>query len=1655
MEVHWPFAAVGLAAGLVTLIPGLCTVGASAESLALIGFVSLALSLLMLWLPSLANRAASGLCPSHHNRRRRSAIGGRAAGDLISSEQLEARLLLSGRTITVGSTDAPTLQAADDIAEPGDTIMVPNGTWSGARLFTDRTTIIGNGIGSTVLDGANNGPVLEIHGTGIRVSKLTITNGLGAGKHGGGIQLRNGTAEIVDVEISQNNSTQAGGGISVIGPQARLTLRNSLVQDNTTGRGITNGSAGFGSAIFVADGGALVAEGNMFKRNDAWLSGVIYAGAVDRFDLRTEPSGRITLIGNTFQNNTADNEGGVVVRLHNDSLLFANNLLVNNNGNALTVSGNAPARILNNTIHGQSGSFRQSGNGISAASATNAWIFSNAVTSNLGTGVDAADAKLLDFNFVSNNGIEYSPTTTAGAHSGAGDPLYTDPDNGDFTPLPGSPLLQTGTTEAAYANPDGSRNTIGFGGGPWFNNREASFSQLPQESMQQLESYAKATMRLFLDPRAVNTAAGVPHTTYQTGAFRRLVDGVWQEAPQDIERGYGSHFVPNEATLMWKDLALAYKADWLTDVPAAQKYDASWGFIQKGIETFKLIVNSLDTKKFKDGMLYRAYKTTPGVGDSDPNRDLLPEQITRADDQQSSDDNLLFIEGLFSIWGLVIDPTVAIPQLKRNEIVGLIRGILKKLDCQQFFWGNQIIFNLTDGLPSRKSNGELATWDRLTAEGPILLANAILHVEGGNTMPIQEFESVMPSFQTNAINYQSHSSGDILVPLPAYNGQSFVTGLRNIHSIPTTPSEGIGATFFANSTRPTFEAGLDFADSNGFSTLFDHVMNNTLNGILLNSAADSTNPQTQREGVLPANESNSTPVPGRTMPRVTTSSSFFTALARSEHLAATEVLHVLDETRKYEARFFDGEVGGFGWQTAIPYRPDDVNVGWVSERDNELKYSDFGNFYSTIHNSYLLENIYDALHPDELLTSLNVHKERLAHIAARLDSNIPLPADLFAAPGIILEPVSPEAALTEGNGSLSYRIRLASKPTASVSVNIATDIQTTAATASVTLSPTQWQTGVVVQLTAVDDAAIEGNHASSISLESSSNDPWYFERLVSATIGVIDNEIIPSPPTILSPISRIQTQRPMFAWTRISQASSYELLVQRPDNANETVLLTATAETSYLPLIDLKIGRYQASVRTRFSSGVTTQWSSLSFQIDTRVLLVPIAALQLTARPALQWQSLYGAARYDLWLNNRTTGQNQFIRDDSIETTSWTPTTDLPIGSYRVWVRAIDATDVAGGWSLGLDFVISPRVNLALMAKLQPTSRPPVSWAALAGASKYDIWIDNRTTNEVQYIRNQNITTTSFTPAANLPIAVYRTWVRAIDAKGVPAQWSVATDFTVATAPLITTPLNSTFNRKPPFSWNAVTGALKYAVQLRNLTTGVTVYNATNITTTNWTSPVNLPDGQYRWWVVAFGAGSVQGLWTAPVDFNVGGQATLLTPTRSTTNAKPVFSWKPVDGAARYELWVNNATTTASVVKQMNLTSLTYTPATTLPKGNYRAWVRAISTTGEVGVWSLEVKFTIAAQEIAPQIQDFLSPLSDELLVVLRSENNRPQLRKEKRSTTNIPLQDETEGDKERVEVSLINMADPKMSPPPSRETAHSLIDLVMASVDTNCLLDE
>ncbi len=364
-------------------------------------------------------------------------------------------------------------------------------------------------------------------------------------------------------------------------------------------------------------------------------------------------------------------------------------------------------------------------------------------------------------------------------------------------------------------------------------------------------------------------------------------------------------------------------------------------------------------------------------------------------------------------------------------------------------------------------------------------------------------------------------------------------------------------------------------------------------------------------------------------------------------------------------------------------------------------------------------------------------------------------------------------------------------------------------------------------------------------------------------------------------------------------------------------------------------------------------------------LYVVFARLRLTIAdettidmtPDLSWSPITGAASYELWIENISTGASSL--SPVVTTTSFRPAEPLGIGTFRIRVRGRLTDGRYTAWSSPVSLTIRTPATFEGVNPRQPTSKPALSWNSLAGAVRYDLWIDNRSTQQSQVVRTAELTSNAWVSDFDLPMGQYRAWVRGIDAGGIAAQWSSPMNFDVVPAPALIAPLYATFSRQPTFVWTAVTGATKYQVFVRNMNNGATTSDVKSITTTSWTPPTNLADGPYRWWVQATSASNLTSLWSAPGDVYVGGLATVTGPVGSTSDATPTFTWRPVQDAVRYELWVSNASTQARVIHQTALTGTSYTPTANLAKGMYRVWVRAVSASGENAVWSAALTFSL------------------------------------------------------------------------------------------------
>jgi hypothetical protein len=356
----------------------------------------------------------------------------------------------------------------------------------------------------------------------------------------------------------------------------------------------------------------------------------------------------------------------------------------------------------------------------------------------------------------------------------------------------------------------------------------------------------------------------------------------------------------------------------------------------------------------------------------------------------------------------------------------------------------------------------------------------------------------------------------------------------------------------------------------------------------------------------------------------------------------------------------------------------------------------------------------------------------------------------------------------------------------------------------------------------------------------------------------------------------------VFNWSSAPGAVRYDIWVMDLTTGQNPVVRNAAATGQSWTAVLTPGHSYRWWVGAVSSSGATSWSSSLDFSISALSAPTPAGPTGVLTMDAVsfEWSAVTGAGRYDVWVDNTTTGQSQVLRNASVNGTSWTPSTTLTPGhGYRWWVGSVSVDGAATTWSGVQTFRITA---LGAPAATGPgtgtltTDRPTFAWNAVTGAARYDVWVDDTTTGRTQVLRDTNITQTSWTPSVALtPGHNYRWWVGAVSTNGLATTWSSMRTFAIAPVgvPVLQDPSGTIATTTPTFRWAAATLAARYDVWVDDLTTGQSqALRNTNVASTSWTPTTALVAGhRYRWWVRGFSANETAGAWSSPLDFTVAG----------------------------------------------------------------------------------------------------------------------------------------------------------------------------------------
>ena len=265
-------------------------------------------------------------------------------------------------------------------------------------------------------------------------------------------------------------------------------------------------------------------------------------------------------------------------------------------------------------------------------------------------------------------------------------------------------------------------------------------------------------------------------------------------------------------------------------------------------------------------------------------------------------------------------------------------------------------------------------------------------------------------------------------------------------------------------------------------------------------------------------------------------------------------------------------------------------------------------------------------------------------------------------------------------------------------------------------------------------------------------------------------------------------------------------------------------------------------------------------------------------------------------------------------------------------------------------------------ASTTTSQTPLISWSGTDETNGYDLLVKNLSTGQNPAIR-LIVDGLNYIPASNLGIGRYSAQVRSRFTSGQYSEWSALKYFQINTPPIVDPVPSVTYTGKPLFLWNNIPGAAKYELKLKNKTTGLDSVVIQNRTEQNsFQAPNSLGLATYQVFVRGLDASNLPGLWSTAKNFTSAAEVILIGPDGSSFNTLPTLTWSAIPGASRYEMVLKDVATNANIASELHLTSTSWTPASALPKGDYRWWVRAHSDAGIVGSWSMYKNFNIGGK---------------------------------------------------------------------------------------------
>ena len=506
-------------------------------------------------------------------------------------------------------------------------------------------------------------------------------------------------------------------------------------------------------------------------------------------------------------------------------------------------------------------------------------------------------------------------------------------------------------------------------------------------------------------------------------------------------------------------------------------------------------------------------------------------------------------------------------------------------------------------------------------------------------------------------------------------------------------------------------------------------------------------------------------------------------------------------------------------------------------------------------------------------------------------------------------------------------------------------------------------------------------------------------------------------PALTSPVNNANDQPVILtlSWNVVSNASSYR--VQLSTTSDFSMLMTDDSTLTMTEKIVSSLSNgstYYWRVSAK-NSGGTSAWS----EVRNFTTVPPSAGVPNLSAPAnaatdqpinltLSWNTISGALSYRVQLSS-TVDFAESLSDDSTLTTTSKTINSLANGTTYYWRVNAKNSGGTSDWSEVRSFMtVPPTAGVPMLSSPvntaidQPNSLS-LSWNEAAGASLYRIQISTISDFSTLVVDDSSLVTTIKNISSLSESTTYFWRVSSKNAGGT-SDWSEVWNFTtvppIAGVPMLSAPANTATDQPVSLtlSWNAVSGAVSYRVQLSIDTDFLSHIIDDSALTTPLKVVNSLGNGTtYYWRVCATNAGGtsewseVRGFTTIPP---AAGVPTLSTPENAAIGQSIgiTLSWNAAVGAVSYRIQLSTISDFSTLTIDDSTLTVTEKAVDFLSNSSTYYWRVCAKNTGGISSWSDVRSFTTIPELpepvmlVAPAVDGTIT--TDSVLLVWRKSSS-------------------------------------------------------------------